>query len=172
MTLHETRCVRLHLTPRKEERKMATVAVLGDMDLVQLILQMAELSPSEFVIASRVNREWRSVCQRDGALLLGAAKGCYLTKQVLMGLTALTSGEADKLPREMRLRKRGGYMFWYEPGVVDEAWSIVGGVEGWRRRLSKRSRDQCSLETAFGPKWRSLQWSARVYAHGPCQVVY
>jgi hypothetical protein len=133
-------------------------AVMGSMDLLQIILQLAELSPSEFVMASRVSKEWRTICQRDGSLVLGAAKGCHLTKQVLMGLTALTSVEADLLPREKRFRKRGGYMFLYEPRVVDEAWSIVGGVGGWRGRLSKRSRDQYSVETAFGPNWRKLQW--------------
>ena len=136
-------------------------AVLSNDDLVWLILQHAQLRPSTFVVASRVCKAWRAVCLRDASLLLKAVSECnYLTKTIVMGLFALTSGEANQLPRTVQPRMNG-VMYRYAPCVALDALQMAGGAPGVRARLKKRARDQASIERAFGPRWRELQWPKR-----------
>ena len=132
------------------------MAVLENEDLLHLILQHARLTPAAFVAASRVSKGWRHVCQRDHMLLLSTVRERPLTKGALMGLLALRSDEADRLPREMWNRKGGGFYFLYSVEVAERAWRDMGGVEEWRTRLSKRSTDQRSIELAFGIGMRPL----------------
>lgn len=156
-TVHLTHEIRIRL--RQCVPSMATV--LDNDDLVALILQHAELTPEGFVIASRVCRAWHTSCMRDGGLVLKAARQAnYLTKRALMGLLALSSGEADRLPRNSKRRRDGGIMFKYHKGAVDRAWrDVVGGVGAWQTRLAERSRTQKGIEEVFGPDWRVLRWS-------------
>ena len=80
------------------------MAVFENEDLLGLILQHADLAPREFVWASRVNKTWHAACFRDGELALQAARRAHcLTKRALMGLLALHSHEADRLPRATRI---------------------------------------------------------------------
>ena len=139
-------------------------AVLGDEDLVHLVLQHAQLRPSTFVLASRVCKTWRAVCLRDASLLSKAACECkFMTKAVVMGLFALSSAEANRLPRTVTPRCAGGFMYRYEPTrVTVEALEIVGGMNGVKSRLKKRARDQASIEAAFGEDWRDWQWPKRL----------
>jgi len=138
--------------------------VLANEDLVHLILQHSELRPSTFVVASRVCKVWKGVCLRDTSLLVKAATECqFMTKQIVMGLFALSSAEANQLPRTVRPRRTGGVMYRYEPScAAAEALNIVGGVDGVRLRLRTRARDQASIEAAFGEHWKELYWPRRV----------
>ena len=138
--------------------------VLGQEDLVHLILQHAQLHPSTFVVASRVCKTWRTVCLRDASLLTKAACECkFMTKAVVMGLFALSSAEANRLPRAVRPRYAGGFMYRYEPTrVTVKALEMVGGMNGMKLRLKKRARDQASIEAAFGEDWRDWQWPKRL----------
>jgi hypothetical protein len=139
------------------------LAVVENDDLLELILHHAELAPREFVWASRVNRAWHRACLRDGELALQAARrASYLTKRALMGLFALTSGEADKLPHATIGRRDGGIMYSYPAVVVDQAWEgVVGGVDAWRSRLAQRACEQRAVEVVFGPDWRDIRWPKR-----------
>ena len=86
-----------------------------------------------------------------------------MTKAVVMGLFALSSAEANKLPRAVRPRYMGGFMYRYEPRrVTAEALEVVGGMHGIKSRLRKRARDQASIEAAFGEDWREWQWPKRL----------
>ena len=147
--------------------------LLGE-DLLRLVLQQTVRTPADFVSVGRVCREWREICLCDETLVLTAVRGGQgrwregrsdremLTKQTLMGLLALSSREADALPREVKGRRGGGFMYLYEPRVAETAWKeTVGEMGGWRERLSKRSREQLSVERAFGAEWRELQWPKR-----------
>jgi hypothetical protein len=135
-------------------------AVLGNEDLVQIILNHAVLRPSTFVVASRVCKTWRSACLRDDSLLIKAAtKSKYMTKNIVMGLFVLSSAEANQLPRTVCPRYAGGVMYRYDPSqILPEALEMVGGMTGMTTRLKKRARDQASIEAAFGENWRQLQW--------------
>ena len=135
--------------------------VMGNQDLVQLILHHAQLSPVAFVAASRVSKTWHTVCKLDDSLVRSAAKNSGVTKTVLMGLFAMSSDEVNRLPRTTKRRWGGGIIYIYSVGGVEEAWGVVGGVDRWHVRLSKRCRDQRSIETAFGPEWRTLRWPRR-----------
>ena len=146
--------------------------VLDNEDLLGLILQHVDLSPREFVWASRVNRTWHVTCFRDGELALCAARRAdCLTKRALMGLLALYSSEADRLPRSTLARRGGGIMFAYPPTVVDVAWKGVGGVDAWRSRLAERSREQHAIEVVFGPEWRDIRWPKRQKTWSPVRSV-
>ena len=132
--------------------------VLTNDDLVHLILEHAQLSPSTFVGASRVCKTWRNACMRDASLLIKAASSCkYMTKRIVMGMFALSSAEANTLPRKV-LPIYGGIMYQYDPQVATDAVDKAGGVDGIRRRLKKRSLEQASIEVAFGEHWKRLQW--------------
>ena len=143
---------------------MAIASVIENEDLLGLILQLADLAPRDFVAVSRVSNVWRSVCVRDGDIALQAARRAHcLTKRALMGLLALSSAEADRLPRATRNRPGGGIMYQYPVTVVNEAWDgFVGGAEEWRQRLAKRARLQLEIEVAFGSEWRELMGPKRV----------
>jgi hypothetical protein len=146
---------------------MAVSAVLGNEDLLHLILQHAGLSPAAFVAVSRVSKAWHSTCMRDSNLMLSAAlRATVLTKRVLMGLLALSSREADSLPRYTRLRRGGGFMYVYPSVVAVSAWAdVVGGIEEWHARLYARKLYQQSIEAEYGLGWRKLQWQpTKLYA--------
>ena len=139
MTETLTVSIRVHLH-RAPSKAMSTV--LENDDLLALILQSVELTPRDFVHASRVSKSWHEVCTRDARLALKTARSAqYLTKRALMGLTALSSQEADWLPRATRLRWDGGIMYLYPVAAVDMAWSVVGDDFQWHVRLQERSRN-------------------------------
>ena len=104
-----------------------------------------------------------AACLRDGKLALQAARRAHcLTKRALMGLLALNSGEADRLPRATLARRGGGVVYAYPVEVVDQAWEgVVGGVEAWRVRLAGRVREQEAVEVVFGSEWRDIRWPKR-----------
>jgi hypothetical protein len=169
----ETVCaapIRMRLrSPRAPAAAMMTV--FENEDLLGLILQHAELAPREFVWVSRVNRVWHAACFRDGELALQAARRAHcLTKRALMGLLALHSHEADRLPRATLARRGGGVMYAYPVIVVDQAWDdVVGGVDAWRSRLSKRACEQHAVEVVFGSEWRDIRWPKRQRTWGGVQ---
>ena len=67
--------------------------VMGNDDLVALILQYAPLTPQTFVAVSRVSKAWRSVCLRDEQVLMRALSRCkYITKGTVMGLVSPLAG--------------------------------------------------------------------------------
>jgi hypothetical protein len=61
--------------------------------------------------------------------------------------------------------------------VVDQAWyGMVGCVDEWRSRLSKRAREQHAIEVVFGSEWKDIRrpkrqraWGAEL---GPLRVPY
>ena len=119
----------------------AVAAVLENPDLVAVVLAHAELGPSEFVALGRVAKAWHAAKQVDDSLLLAAArKPDFLTKRVLMGLFALHWHEAGRLPRGMRARRNGGWLYMYSTAAIDQTMAIVGGVDGWRRRIAERAQ--------------------------------
>ena len=129
--------------------------VLGNEDLLALVLAHAELLPASYVAMSRVSRTWRAVCRRDEGLLIKCAKARpYLTKRDLVGLFALTSREANLLPRETYMRRDGGVMYKYEMTVVDGLLVMLGGMEGWRLRLERRATYEKNVAQTFGNDWR------------------
>ena len=159
MVLLEDASYRIRLRLRSRRRpSMTMAAVLENEDLLWWILQKANLSPHDFVAATRVSKVWRDVCFRDGQLAMQAARQAHcLTKRALMGLLALSSEEADRLPRGTRKRPGGGLMYSYPVGVVNLAWEgVVGGTEAGRARLCNRSRELSEIEVAFGANWQAL----------------
>jgi|EP00966_Prymnesium_polylepis_P126348 hypothetical protein len=163
--------VRMRLRPKPSSTVLDTM-VFENEDLLSLILQRAELAPREFVWASRVCKGWHAACFRDGELALQAARHAHcLTKRALMGLLALNSSEADRLPRATHARRGGGVMYAYPIAVVNEAWEgIVGGVDAWRSRLAERAREQHSIEKVFGSEWRDIRWPKRQKTWDPYAV--
>jgi hypothetical protein len=132
---------------------MASDAVLCNSDLVAIVLRYADLDPVSFVQMGLVNHAWREACQGDSGLLMRAA-ACrpYMTKRALMGLTGLTSNEANTLPRELKQRVHshgGGVMWTYSHDVAHAALVVVGGMEGRRLRLEHRAMAPTST-------WRSM----------------
>ena len=53
---------------------MLMATIFENEDLLSLILSHAQLSPREYVWASRVSKAWHDVCLRDGELALQAAR--------------------------------------------------------------------------------------------------
>ena len=133
-------------------------AVLENADLVAAILVHAELDPFTFVAMGRVAKAWHAACRLDAALLIAAARRPeFLTKRTLMGLFALHWHEADKLPRGKRARRNGGWMYMYSAPAIERALPILGGLDGWRRRIAARaSREKAAAmaaEHARAARW-------------------
>ena len=127
-------------------------AVLCNSDLVACILAHADLDPSAFTAAGRVSTVWRAACRADTTLLLAAARRpTFLTKRTFTGLFALTPMEADAFPRGKRARLPSGIMYMYRDAAINGVFPAIGGLDGWKRRLTNRSL------TEHPPGWRTGQ---------------
>lgn len=132
--------------------------VFANEDLVHLILQQAELRPSTFVAVSRVCKGWRAACMRDHSLLMKVvAESAFLTKTVLMGIFALSSAEANKLPRTVCQSRFGGVMYKYLCSVTADALEMVRG-SGWHEIATEEE----GIGAGFyrGRIWRKLEAAA------------
>ena len=139
-------------------------SVMGNDDLLAVILSTAPIDPKSFVAIGRVCKQWRAACRNEALLLRAASSRTTLSKRQLMGLFALTSAEANRLPREIRWRREGGYMFEYDAQpVAIEALRIVGGEVGWVARLERRAVSQMWLEQSVGVQWHERQWAPRMH---------
>lgn len=168
------------MNPNERERaRIAIDAVVLDADLVAAILA-GNIGPSGFASASLVCKTWLSACREDERVLRGvAAYHGGLTKGAFMDLLALSSREADALPRAKYKRFRGGSYFLYRADAVDAAL-VTGGLAAWRARLRLRGEKPCVARWPSQPECvrrasqqeerlraRALQppgawWSARV----------
>ena len=104
-------------------------SVLECVDVASCIVE--HLEPASIVALARVGRGVRAA-QRDairGAPRLLVAAACNrgaLTKTQLMGWFALTSAEANALPRARYVRMRGGgFYFLYREGAFELALSAI-----------------------------------------------
>ena len=139
------RCPQPARTSGPAHTSSAVATVLGNADMVAVILGHAELGPAAFVAIGRVAKAWHTVCRADAALLLAAArKPDFLTKRTLTGLFALHWHEADKLPRGKRARRNGGFLYMYGDAAIDHALTLVGGLAGWQRRIAARARSEAA----------------------------
>jgi hypothetical protein len=131
-------CTRKHrATPGSSA---AAAAVFDNQDILACILGHAKLNPFEFVAAGRVGTAWHDACMTDDMLLLSAArKPDFLTKRTLMGLFGLHWHEADQLPRGMKARRNGGWLWMYSNTAIECVMPMIGGVEGWRLRIARRA---------------------------------
>ena len=140
---------------RDQRVRIAIGAVVSDVDLVALILA-GNIGPSGFAAASLVCKSWLSVCREDERVLRGvAAYQGGLTKGVFMKLFAVSSQEADALPRAKRLRFGGGHYFLYRADAVD-AVLAAGGIKAWRDRLRVSCKSPCIA------RWPSQQSGVRL----------
>ena len=135
--------------------RIAIDAVVSDVNLVALILA-GNIGPSGFAAASMVCKSWLSVCREDERVLrwVAAYQG-GLTKCVFMKLFAVSSQEADALPRAKRLRFGGGHYFLYRADAVD-AVLAAGGIKAWRDRLRVSCKSPCIA------RWPSQQSGVRL----------
>ena len=122
---------------------MACEKVMGDADLVGLVLSHADLSPRAFVGAGRVSRSWREACRGGPELLMAVARRPgYLTKTVFSGLFGLSREESDAFPHD-EVARFPGHVYKYTAIAIESALPWVGGVDGWRVRLKKGQRNKC-----------------------------
>jgi hypothetical protein len=144
---------RLCMEPHHRTPHCTTVAassVLHNPDLVAIILQHAELGPSDFVAVARVAKAWHEACRTVPRLLLGAAhRPAFLTKHTLMGLFVLDWREADALPRGQKARRQGGFLYKYDAAAIDRALPTIGGFQAWQRRIARRAaRERAAAASA------------------------
>lgn len=127
---------------KRQRTRAAIDAVVSDVDLLALILSQG-IGPASFTAASLVCRTWLRVCRSDERVLRGVA--LYqggLTKGAFMKLFALTSKEADALPRTSHRRYGGGSYFLYRGDAVDAVLK-AGGIKEWQKRLRFRAEHPC-----------------------------
>ena len=78
-----------------------------------------------------------------------------------MGWFALTSLEADALPRSQYVRLRGpGFYFLYRAAAFDQALDgCLGSAKEWEARLRARgSAAAAELDVKMGPQKRMCEW--------------
>lgn len=139
-------------------------AVLECSDLAVLVL--GGLDPASMVALDRVSRSTRAAkaaAIRDSPRLLvrAAENARALTKTQLMGWFALSSAEADALPRSQYMRRVGGFYFLYrQPAFEQVLGGALTGIADWNARL--RIRQAADTRPRVWPypqeKKRSAAW--------------
>ena len=140
-------------------------SVLADADLVGVILA-GNVGPSAFAAVSCVCKTWAMVCKTDERVVRGAALYTGgLTKSALMKLFAISSQEADALPRSTHKRFGGGTYYLYQINAIDTLLANKG-MEEWRRRLLNRGRRPCIAPWPTEPVClrRAFQQEERLHA--------
>ena len=140
---------------------MTIEVVLESEDLMRLIVE--HLDPTSIVALGRVSRDARTALRAAirGApdlLVRAACNACALTKTQLMGWFALTSAEADALPRSQYVRLRGsGFYFLYRAAAFDQAFvDCLVSAEEWEARL--RARGCAAAELVKMGRKRGYEW--------------
>ena len=136
--------------------------VLESEDLASLIAE--HLDPTSIVALSRVSRDVRAALRAairgaPSLLVRAACNSGALTKTQLMGWFALTSVEADTLPRSQYVRLRGsGFYFLYRTAAFGQALAdFLGSAEEWEARLRARGTIATPHGGSVGRK-RSPSW--------------
>ena len=122
---------------RRMERteRTAVLAVVSNPDLIAHVLT-GNIGPSTLVAASEVCSTWLEVCRSDGELLRRTALYAGgVTKGTLMGLFAISSQDANALPRTTRPRYPNGFYYLYTEDAI--AALVLRG--GWRARMRGRA---------------------------------
>lgn len=133
---------------RRRNTRVAISAVVNNVDLLSIIM-CGNTGPSGLNAASLVCKTWLSVCRTDERVLRSVA--LYqggVTKSVFMQLFAVTSKQADDLPRTKHSRFGSGaqYYYLYREVAVD-AVLAAGGMPALRERL--RLRGDSAQPTAY-----------------------
>ena len=122
---------------------MTIEVVLESEDLTSLIVEC--LDPTSIVALGRVSRNVRTALRAairgaPNLLVRAACNAGTLTKTQLIGWFALTSLEADALPRSQYVRLRGpGFYFLYRAAAFDRALDdCLVSAEAWEARLRAR----------------------------------
>ena len=117
--------------------------ILESEDLMSLIAEY--LDPSSIVALGRVSRNTRAnlraaICSAPDLLVKAACNAGSLTKKQLMGWFALTSWEADALPRSQYVCLRGpGFYFLYRAAAFHQALgNYLVSAKEWETRLRAR----------------------------------
>jgi len=142
------------------EKSMSACVVLESDDLASLVTE--HLDHTSIVALGRVSQgvrsALRSAIRGSPHLLARAARNAgALTKTQLMGLFALTSAEADALPRSQYVRLRGpGFYYLYRGAAFEHALAVLVSVNEWEARLRARA----AADTLHGGAVREKRSSA------------
>ena len=120
-------------------------ALLSCPDLVETLIRHLDHTSSVALnrTCSAARTAQRAAIRSNPSLLAAAARNAdrALTKTALMGWFALTSCEADALPRAMYARTRpgGGFYYLYSDDAFDHAATVVAARGGmWAERIDRR----------------------------------
>ena len=129
---------------------MTAEAILESEDLMSLVV--VYIDPTSIVALGRVCRNARTglraaIRGTPDLLVKVACNAGALTKTQLMGWFALTSPEADALPRSQYVRLRGpGFYFLYRAAAFDQALDdCLGSAKEWEARLHARGSAAAEL---------------------------
>ena len=143
---------------------MAVGVIFESEDLASLVAEY--LDPTSIVAFGRVNRDIRAALRAairgaPSLLVRAASNAGALTKTQLMGFLALTSAEADSLPRSQYVRLRGsGFYFLYRAAAFDQALAnFLGSAEEWEARLRARGKATTPHDGGWVGRKRSPKWS-------------
>ena len=143
---------------------MTVEVVLESEDLMSLIV--AYLDPTSIMALGRVSHNARTALRAAirGApdlLVRAACNAGALTKTQLMGWFALTSLEADALPRSQYVRLRGsGFYFLYRAAAFGQALDdCLVSAEAWEARLRARGS---AAATSQGELGNAKVWEDRL----------
>ena len=141
---------------------MTAEAILEGEDLMSLIME--PLAPTSIVALGRVCRNARTglraaIRGTPDLLVKGARNAGALTKTQLMGWFALTSLEADALPRSQYVRLRGpGFYFLYRAAAFDQALDgCLGSAKEWEARLRARGSAAAAELVKMSPQKRGCE---------------
>jgi hypothetical protein len=142
---------------------MTAEAILESEDLMSLVV--VYIDPTSIVALGRVCRNARTglraaIRGTPDLLVKVACNAGALTKTQLMGWFALTSPEADALPRSQYVRLRGpGFYFLYRAAAFDQALDdCLGSAKEWEARLRARGSAAAAELVKMSPRKRGCEW--------------
>ena len=142
---------------------MGIEMIFQSEDLTSLVAEY--LDPTSIVALGRTSRGVRAALRAairgaPSLLVRAACNADALTKTQLMGWFALTSLEADALPRSQYARVRGsGFYFLYRAAAFHKALSrVLLSAEEWEARLRARVATCPSSPGGWVGHKRSRAW--------------
>ena len=136
--------------------------VFQSEDLASLVAEY--LDPTSIVALGRTSRGVRAALRAairgvPSLLVRAACNADALTKTQLMGWFALTSLEADALPRSQYVRLQGpGFYFLYRAAAFDQALDdCLGSAKEWEARLRARGSAAAAELVKMSPQKRGCE---------------
>lgn len=83
----------------------------------------------------------------------------FVIETVDSGVLVGANGQVMGTTKVSVSEESGRATVWAVVGPWDGAIALIGGMQGWEKRMKRHAAAQKGLEEHFGPNWRELRWA-------------